>query len=209
MESLQQPHEVVQRVARLEGKRAEKQRLLEVNHKEQAALQEKLDLAKQVEEALEHLSGQLFKNLLNDLQNVLSKALQDVLEQPLILIAEAEFKRGGLNIEFMIEREGEREHIMHGQGGSVANVLSVGLRMFALSMRKDTHRQILVLDEPDCWLQPELVPRLVRIIKLAGQRLGIQVLLISHHHSEIFAEAADRIHRLIPTSSGVQVELLK
>jgi ABC-type branched-subunit amino acid transport system ATPase component len=98
---------------------------------------------------------------------------------------------------------------MHGQGGSVANVLSVGLRMFALAQRQSSHRQLLVLDEPDCWLQPELVPRLVKIIKLAGERLGIQVLLISHHQSDYFASAAERMYRLVPGANGVQVETVK
>lgn len=209
MQPLLEPHGLVERLARLEGERNNQLRQLENNQEQQTALQQKLDLAKLVEEALEQLSGKLFEDLLHNLEKLLTQALQDVLEQPLRLITVADFKRGSLSIEFMIERDGEREHIMHGQGGSVANVLSVGLRMFALANRKDTHRQLLILDEPDCWLQPELVPRLVKIIKLAGEQLGIQVLLISHHQTDLFADAAERIHRLVPVAGSVKVETVR
>lgn len=209
MQPLLEPHGLVERLARLEGERNNQLRQFESNQSQQIELQKKLDLAKLVEEALEQLSGKLFEDLLHNLEKLLTQALQDVLEQPLRLITVADFKRGSLSIEFMIERDGEREHIMHGQGGSVANVLSVGLRMFALANRKDTHRQLLILDEPDCWLQPELVPRLVKIIKLAGEQLGIQVLLISHHQTDLFADAAERIHRLVPVAGSVKVETVR
>jgi len=209
MQPLVEPHDLVQRLARLEGERNNLLRQHEANQSQQSELQQKIDLAKPVEEALEVLSGKLFENLLHHLENLLTQALQDVLEQPLRLITKSRFTHGSLSIEFMIERDGEREHIMHGQGGSVANVLSVGLRMFALANRKDTHRQLLILDEPDCWLQPELVPRLVKIIKLAGERLNIQVLLISHHQTDLFADAAERIHRLVPHAGTVKVEAIR
>jgi DNA repair exonuclease SbcCD ATPase subunit len=208
-EPLAEPHDLVERLARLEGERNNLQRQLADNRQQQSDLQQKIDLARQVEEALKGLSGKLFEELLHKLANALTNALQDVLEQPLRLLTEVDFKRGGLTIDFTIERDGEREDIMHGQGGSVANVLSVGLRMFALANRKDAHRQLLILDEPDCWLQPELVPRLVKIIKLAGERLGIQVLLISHHQTDLFADAAQRIHRLVPSAGSVKVEMVK
>jgi hypothetical protein len=68
---------------------------------------------------------------------------------------------------------GRPEDIMKGQGGSVVNVLSVGLRMFALTtLDSASHRRFLVLDEQDCWLRPDLVPRLVRIVHEAGKALG-------------------------------------
>ena len=70
---------------------------------------------------------------------------------------------------------------MRGQGGSVANIVSVGLRMFAITtLDERRHRRFLVLDEQDCWLHPDLVSKLVRIVQEAGAALGFQVLMISH-----------------------------
>jgi len=164
-------------------------------------------ISDQVSEALETLSGQLFEQQLELIQEKLTIALQEVLEQPLKLKAVAEWKHKGASVDFQIERDGNIEDIIRGQGGSVANILSVGLRMFALMTLDETeHRRILVLDEQDCWLRPDLVPRLVKIIHEAGQALGFQVIMISHHDPAMFERYADCIYQFTPSKEGVQVQ---
>ncbi|MEO1272195.1 MAG: hypothetical protein AAFX99_29210 [Myxococcota bacterium] len=61
------------------------------------------------------------------------------------------------------------------------------------------------MDEQDCWLHPDLVPRLVRIIHEAGRALGFQIVMISHHDWRIFERYADLIYRFEPSKRGVQV----
>src|SRR5262245_17010348 len=110
-------------------------------------------------------------------------------------------------MSFHIERNSQPEDIMKGQGGSVANILSVGLRMFALTtLDPAVHRRFLVLDEQDCWLRPDLVPRLVKIVHDAGRALGFQVLMISHHDVSAFEQYASKLYQFIPTVDGVQVK---
>jgi len=75
--------------------------------------------------------------------------------------------------------------------------------MFALmTLDEAKHRRFLVLDEQDCWLRPDLVPRLVKIVHDAGQALGFQVLMISHHDVGVFEQYADRIYTFIPDAKG-------
>jgi DNA repair exonuclease SbcCD ATPase subunit len=167
---------------------------------------EVLRLAPEVEQALDELSGALFAEVVKVLEEALSLALRDVLGLPLDLKVEQEWKRGMATMSFHIEREGEREDILRGQGGSVLNVLSTGLRIFALArLDPAKHRRFLVLDEPDCWLRPDLVPRFVKLVAETGKRLGFQILLISHHDVAAFEDLADRIYRLGPSESGVRV----
>jgi len=166
-------------------------------------LRKYLTIADQVSGALEQLSQQLFEELLGLVQEKLTIALQEILEQPIALKAEADFKRGAATVDFWIDRGGNKEDVLRGQGGSVANILSVGLRMFALTtLDPKKHRPFLVLDEQDCWLKPELVPRLVKMVHDAGQALGFQVLMISHHDVEIFERYADKIYQLVPQAEG-------
>lgn len=168
-----------------------------------------LGIADQVTAALEHLSQQLFQQLLGVVQDKMTVALQEILEQPICFRADADFKRGAATVEFRIERNGQSEDILRGQGGSVANVLSVGLRMFALAtLDEATHRRFLVLDEQDCWLRPELVPRLVKIVHEAAVALGFQVMMISHHDIELFERCADRIYQFRMGGDG-NVEVLR
>jgi ABC-type glutathione transport system ATPase component len=164
-----------------------------------------LSIAGEVTNALETLNQQLFQHLLNVVQSKMTIALQEVLEQPISFRAEVDFKRGASAVEFSIERGGKKEDVYNGQGGSVANVLSVGLRMLALTTLEG-HRRVLILDEQDCWLRPDLVPRLVKIVHDAGKALGFQIIMISHHDIAAFESHADKIYRFTPLAGGaVQV----
>ena len=165
-----------------------------------------LALAPAVEDALDKLSQQLFGDLVTAIEQQLSYALQEVLDQPLKFKVERDFKRGAVAMSFHVERGGEMEDIMRGQGGSVANVLSVGLRMLALTtLEKTAHQRLLILDEQDCWLRPDLVSRLAKIVHESGTALGFQVIMVSHHDISMFEQYADQIYRFTPTVDGVSV----
>jgi len=174
-----------------------------------AAVAEYLAIEGKVAAALDKLSEQLFGAVTRTIEQNLTVALQEVLEQPICLRAERDFKRNGATLEFHILREGQREDILRGTGGSVANILSVGLRLFALvTLDRNEHRRFLVLDEQDCWLRPDLVPRLVKIVQRAGRELGFQVVMISHHDIGAFRAYADRIYRFEPRADGVAVSAI-
>ena len=168
-----------------------------------------LSVADRTTAALEILSQSLFEEVLGVLESKLTIAIQEVLGQPIKFKSKPDFKRGAAAVSFSIDREGNEEDVLRGQGGSVQNVLSVGLRMFALAtLDEDLHRRFLVLDEQDCWLRPELVPSLVNIVHRAAKELEFQVLMISHHDVGLFDRYADRIYRLSPTKSTVQAEVV-
>ena len=176
---------------------------------EMLILDEFLKLEQKVLEALEKLDGELFKNITTLLENKLSVALQEILEQDIRLKVEPVIQGKSIGFKFRTERNGSEEDIMKGNGGSVVNILSVCLRLFALTqLPETTHSRFLVLDEQDCWLQPELIPRFAKIIHEAAKALGFQILVISHHNSNIFLDYADRIFRLNPSPGGVKIETL-
>lgn len=173
-------------VSRRESKRARREQL-----------SAKLEVAEKVSKALETLHTELFANLLETVEEKITLALQEILEQPIQFRADAKFQRNSASVEFWIEREGKKEDLLLGQGGSVANIVSVCLRMFALTtLDERKHRRFLVLDEQDCWLRSDLVPKLVKIIHDASQALGFQVLMISHHDRQLFEQYADKVIEL-------------
>jgi DNA repair exonuclease SbcCD ATPase subunit len=208
--ALTAPAQVRRRTDHLLWKSSQAEAQLKKSQADLKQVEEYLAISKNVSDALETLNQQLFKELLAVVEEKLTIALQEVLDQPISLHAEVEFKRGSSAVEFWVERNGNKEDVYRGQGGSVANVLSVGLRMFALTtLDESEHRRFLVLDEQDCWLRPDLVPKLVKIIRDAGRALGFQVLMVSHHDLMIFERYADRIYQFQPTGDGsVEVQLV-
>ncbi|SMC21875.1 hypothetical protein SAMN02746041_01300 [Desulfacinum hydrothermale DSM 13146] len=186
---------------------ADKRQQLEAELREVEAF---LEIQPRVAERLEMLSSALFGDILDEVERNLTYALQDILGQELRVVTSRQVQRGKVQIRFGIERGGHPEDILRGQGGSVCNVLSVGLRFIALSQLDEReHRRFLVLDEQDCWLRPDLVPRLMGIVHTIAHKLGFQVLVISHHSVDLFREHADRIFVLRPSPDphrGVRVE---
>ena len=202
------PAEARRRLDRLQDRRDDRvKKSIDLNAKFQE-IDRYLGIADNVSTALKSLSDRLFQQTLDVVQEKLTIALQEILEQPIQFRATADFKRGAAIVEFSVLRDGQEEDIMRGQGGSVANVLSVGLRMFALTaLDPERHRGFLVLDEQDCWLRPELVPRLVKMVHDAARALGFQVLMISHHDVALFDQYADKIYEFKPQADGsVEVE---
>ena len=194
---------------RLRWQRDQLQGELQTTDEKLEAAKVYLELADQVTDALDELSQTLFEQVLGVLQEKLSIAIQEVLDQPVMFRADASFKRGAANLEFSVARNGNQEDVNRGQGGSVQNVLSVGLRLFALArLDEDEHRRFLVLDEQDCWLRPELVPRLVNIVSRAAKELNFQVIMISHHDVGLFEQFADKIYQFNPVGDQVVVQTL-
>ncbi len=190
----------------LEGQRQQLESGIKGHKEELSELEVWLELAPKVEEVLEVLSQRLLDDLVAKLEDLMTKALREVLEQPLTLKAETSYSRSALNVDFHIERDGQSEDIMRGQGGSVTNVLSVMLRFFALTTRDGkAHRKFLILDEQDCWLRPDLVPRLLEVVRQTSRVCGFQVLYISHHDRQMLERYCDKVYLFQPSSDGVRV----
>lgn len=203
------PTELRKTIDRMRWQREQLQGDLKTTDEKLAQTTAYLALADQVTDALDELSQTLFEQVLGVLREKLSIAIQEVLEQPVMFRADASFKRGAASLEFSVERNGNQEDVNRGQGGSVQNVLSVGLRLFALArLDENEHRRFLILDEQDCWLRPELVPRLVNIVSRAAKELNFQVIMISHHDVTLFEQYADKIYQFDPVGDQVVVQTL-
>src|SRR5262249_52167026 len=126
------PGDVRTRLEQLKGKRDTIEQARTRKNAELGKVNDYLAIAGAVEQALDALSEQLFGRVVKILEEKLTLALHEVLEQPITLKVDRDYKRGGATMSFHIERNGHPEDIMKGQGGSVANILSVGLRMFGL-----------------------------------------------------------------------------
>lgn len=204
--SLISPVEIRKRVDKLTWHRDELTEQAKRTAARLKELEQHLAIADDVTDALEQLSQELFEKVLGVLEEKLSIAIEEVLDQPIRFKSQAAFKSGAAHVSFSVERDGNGEDVQRGQGGSVQNILSVGLRMFALaSLDPDVHRRFLVLDEQDCWLRPELVPRLVNIVHQAARELEFQVIMISHHDIGLFEKYADKVYRLSPGTDGVTI----
>lgn len=148
----------------------------------------------EVQAFLETLQQQEHKRAVGVFETLLTSLLCDVLPGERHVVFDLYSDKGLPALDIFIRKGVGRpiEDPLSGMGGSVTNVLSVGLRMIAVV--RSGMRPFLVLDESDCWLKPDLAPAFARVIQQASQQLGIQVLMISHHDESLFEDILP--HRL-------------
>ena len=97
---LRAPTQFRRRVDRLSYKREDQQARLARVGAELSRLDDYLAISEQVTAALETLNQTLFRELLELVEQKLTIALQEVLDQPITFHADVDFKRGAAAVDF-------------------------------------------------------------------------------------------------------------
>jgi hypothetical protein len=133
-------------------------------------------------------------------QNLLTEGLQAVFDDiDLSVKAEVEVQRGKVSVDLLTIQKQQDGAITSGPatevyGGSVATVESVLLRIVVLTRRG--LRPLLLLDESLGAVAEHYVPRVGQFLSLLSERMGIDVLAVSHNPALVeAAQNAYRIHK--------------
>ncbi|MEY2341536.1 AAA family ATPase [Acidithiobacillus sp. IBUN Pt1247-S3] len=189
--------QVLQQALRLHGRR---DALLQEDRRirqEAGICRARQDRKESVEAVLDALEQRFHEKSMGLLETLLTAFLNDVLPRDAAddqkVTMELEHLRGLPALQVQVCQGGLPEDALRGRGGSVANVLSAGLRFIAVARSSGMRgsllgmRPFLVLDEADCWLSPSRVGDFARVIQQLSRDLGLQVLIISHHDSHLFS----------------------
>ncbi len=154
---------------------------------------------------LQHLQVAIHQKNIGAFSELLTYFVKDVLKKDKDIIFELYTYHNlpALRIEAL--NDGQRENIYEGNGGSIANIVSTGLRLIALS--RLPHRKFIVLDEPDCWLKPDHVPFFAKIIGEISEKLKIQTVIISHHDWNYFKDYG-RVIRLESDGKNLEANIV-
>ncbi|WP_162305755.1 AAA family ATPase [Pseudomonas amygdali] len=87
-------------------------------------------------------------------------------------------------LDIDIKSNGHLENVSRDKGGSIANIVAMGMRFVVLA--RQPNRRVLFLDEADCHLREEYIPAFAAVMQQLAHRLGIQVIYISHHPAAFF-----------------------
>lgn len=131
-------------------------------------------------------------------QDLLSEGLQAVFDDlDLSVRADVEVKSGKVSVNLLTVQQQADGTTTEGAptesyGGSVATVQSVLLRIVVLSRRG--LRPLLLLDESLGAVAENYVPRVGQFLALLSERMGLDVLVVSHN--PVLVEAASQAYRI-------------
>ena len=178
-----------------------------------AACEEKiLAIADQLQigqEALEFLT-----ELANSRRGVMKGKIEAIVTEAIQLIYGDSYRvelsysmknnRSCLDIEMVrVTPSGEVRRDMSGFGGGMADTISVPLRLMVLLGSKQTDK-VCILDE--CWKHMDLerIELVGKFLRLLADRLGIQIVICSHH--ERMRDFADRTYEISEQDGISKVE---
>ena len=163
----------------------------------------RIELEPQVQEVLEELQRREHERAVGAYEELLTLFLRDVLPGDRDVVMDLRTERSLPALDVFLKKGPDLplEDALHGTGGSVTNILSSGLRFIALI--RSNQRPFLILDEPDCWIKPDLAPKFASVIQSVAEQLGVQVLMISHHDEQMFEDILP--HRLRLEKNGHQL----
>ena len=168
----------------LTARKAESSRQYARLYKQLSVLQARLGMNDQVKELLDELQKREHQRAVGTYEKLLTSLLQDVLPGYREILLDLSTSRGLPSLDFFIRKSkgGELEDIYSGTGGSVTNIISMGLRV--ISVIRSGKRRLLLLDEPDCWLEESVIPKFVQVINQLAEKMNIQILMVTHTKEE-------------------------
>ena len=131
------------------------------------------------------------------IENILTDALQLVYgaSRKVEMVYAVKNNRSHLSFEIVKQTDdGEVRRVIDGTGSglSVSDTVSVPLRVLVLLGSKSS--KVCILDECFKHMNNERVPLVTKFIKVLTEKLGIQVILLSHHDS--VREEADAVYEV-------------
>jgi hypothetical protein len=148
---------------------------------------EKMQLSTEALEFLEEVANSRRGSIKSRLESILTEALQLVYDKSRSIELTYTVKANRSFLAFEIVREtpnGKVRRVLDGTGSGlgVSDTVSVPLRLLVLLGSKQADR-VCVLDESYRHLGNERVPLAAQFLKVLTERLGVQVILLSHHEA--------------------------
>lgn len=100
---------------------------------------------------------------------------------------------------------GEFKRTMEGFGGGVSDCISVPLRLLVLLGSRQTDK-VCVLDEAYKHVDPERIENVAQFVQNISKKLGIQLILLSHH--DIMQRYADVVYQIQDNNGKSSIKCL-
>jgi hypothetical protein len=127
---------------------------------------------------IQTVAEQTQKQIELHISNIVSLALASVFPNPYTFILRFVQRRGKTEADLLFSRDGNEGRPMDISGGGPLDVASYSLRSAAYSLKPT--RNTLLLDEPFKYVSRDLQHKCSAMMKMIGEKLGIQHIVISH-----------------------------
>ena len=169
-----------------------------------------LEICSKAIEFVEQVSTEERQAIKSKVEELITSCLQEVFDQTYSVEFEYGMKRNKTSVEIYSIRTCEDgmkvKRQIDGIGGGVADAISLPLKLIVLLNDSELDK-VLILDEPGRCLSINHVPKFAHFLKTISERLGIQILMSSHH--TCMDQFADSINEVSLEGSKSQISRIK
>ena len=187
-------------------KREENLKKLDELQKEKEKLIEDISTRVEAIDYIERVANEERLDVKEKVETLITSCLQEVFDDSYSIEFDYGVKGSRTSVDIYLKRKCKDGLVVKrkidGFGGGVADTISLPLKLIVLMNDKD-YTKILFADEPGKHLDIEKVPKLGRFLKNISDKLGIQIIMSSHHDGmDDFADSVNYI-KLIGSQSYV------
>lgn len=179
---------------RKKGQREQITKSLSTTTSDITSLKADLILHEQAREVIRTVGMNTQKQLQYHISDIASLALNAVFENPYELKVDFVQRRNKTECDILFVRDGMELDPLTASGVGAVDIASFALRIASWSMQRPHTMNTIILDEPMKCLSAEYHERASQMIKEVSDKLGLQILMISHN--ETLAASADRTFRV-------------
>lgn len=141
------------------------------------------------------LIEKLNKSSIEDIEQLVTDALQYIFEEDYVFKMNPKVKRGSVTYSFTLNKNGQEiEDIFESQGGGLVQVISILMRIVTILISKKPMEKLLILDESLGMLSDEYIDNASKFFKDLGEKLGFTIVLVTHKKE--FVDHADAAYRV-------------
>ena len=177
-------------------------------HLSEALASRELHIARSLEDTAAFEDVQrLIQETAQEVQEGIRFHIQDLVQHALDAIFPDTYKflvgftvsRGRTEARLLVEKGGNvMDDLMEDEGGTLVQIVAMALRIAAWTLAPTDN--VLIFDEPGNQVSAQYKPIFAEIIRGLSQRLGIQILMVSH--DDTYIATADRVFTITQGSDG-------
>ena len=188
-------------------KNLDKLRLLE---NEKSDILKSLDLRVKAIDYVERVATEERQDVKSRIEELITSCLHDVYDESYSIEFRYGVKASKTAVEIVLVRKCSDGLVVQrdidGFGGGVADTISLPLKIVVL-LNDNEFSRILIADEPGKHLDQTRVEKFARFLKVVSQKLGVQIIMSSHH--VCMDSYADSINYVTISGSTSKVEKIK
>lgn len=194
----------------IDAERKRKETELEKHKEERDQLIHDLEICSKAIEFIEKVSTEERRVVKKKVEELITSCLHEVFDDTYSVEFEYGMKRSKTSVEVHSIRKCEDGVVVKRQidgiGGGVADAISLPLKLIVLLNDSDLDR-IFVIDEPGKHLSVNHVPKFANFLSTISQKLGVQIIMSSHH--TCMDKFADSINEVFLEGSKSQIVRVK